>query len=164
LPWATLRFERNTVSTVNENNDALLAKVARYLADATFERRLSSLLAEQEARVAQERRQAEYADKLVEMGSANAKACAVSLLELARRKNWLFSEREWVPDEFQSMEDHGLVKCFYGSKNSQGLQSRELYVTEHGATVVARIKERLKSPLPCPTGCSPALYHSGFKQ
>lgn len=47
---------------------------------------------------------------------------------------WLFSPKEWVPDEYERLERIGLVHCEFGSSAccSSGLRAREISLTALG--------------------------------
>lgn len=115
--------------------EALLTRVVENVSDTAFQADLKHVLDRRQKHAEFVARQQTFIDKLrKDPSGAYAKALRTLL-----PRGLVYGEREWVPDEYQTLADFKLVECIHGPRNYSGLDVRELYLLEAGRRVLAEL-------------------------
>lgn len=99
----------------------LLAKVSKCATKRAFHSDLEALVTKFERREEFCARRDAFIQKLM-MSRPEDNAYAARLLELAKIGHQYYSGRELIPDEFETLERHGLVHCSFGPSLSRTLE------------------------------------------
>ena len=131
-------------------NQELLAAVTEYLEDKVFACRLENLVVEHRRLLASRADAETFISRLLDVSNVDSRLhlYAQKLQELQQRTTLTYSETQWVPNEYEALEQHGLVHCRYGAKNSAGLSRRTLELTEAGRRVCVALQSNAKAQLP----------------
>ena len=117
-------------------DQVLLDRINEHAQNVTFLNKLKELLDKHEADLVRQKRCEAFVSRLVADSAGKYAQC---LLALNKRPSLFYGERDWVPDEYQALEDYGLVHCYFGPASPQGLRSRELTITEAGRDAAEKI-------------------------
>ena len=115
---------------------SLLMKIAEYSDDPSFLKRLEVLVADHARELEKRTRYEAYVGHLLKHPDSTP---VIRLQQLAARQSLFFGPDAWVPSEYQTLEDNGLVHCSYGSGSWDQPRSRELSLTTAGKRVIEKM-------------------------
>lgn len=113
----------------------VLNRVICYIENPVFLAQLTSLVKTHEGMLEKAAQQAAF---ISSVRADPTGAAAKSLRAVSRAKTW--GATQFVPGEYEGLERLGLVGCEYGSRDSQGLGTRTIYLTERGRDLVTELE------------------------